>query len=145
MATKTAAAQQVIDTCEADFDAHSGDCSGFVKAVALDLGITLTGLANSICDQIQTDDWEQLADGIEAKSMADQGYLVIGGLKGGDNVPPQAPGHVVVVVSGPLAHAKYPTAYWGKLGGVGAKNQTVNFAWNAASRDLVIYAAKALG
>lgn len=138
------AAQQVINVCEADFDAHSGDCSGFAKAVASDLGIQLTGLADDICDQIQGSDWNQLTDGVAAKQMADAGFLVIGGLRGADNVPPQSHGHVVVVVSGPLAHDKYPTAYWGKLGGVGSKDQTVNYAWNAASRDLAIYAAKPL-
>jgi hypothetical protein len=29
--------------------------------------------------------------------------------------------HVVVVVDGPLAHGKYPTAYWGSLHGIGKK------------------------
>src|ERR1700693_1601342 len=39
-------------------------------------------------------------------------------------------GHVVVVVAGqPLAHGKYPFAYWGRLGGGGAKDKTVNWAW----------------
>lgn len=140
----TTPAQQVIDTCESEFDAHSNDCSGFAKAVAKDLGIDLSGLADDICDQIQGSDWNQLTDGVAAKQMADAGYFVIGGLKGADNVPPQTHGHVVVVVSGPLAHDKYPSAYWGKLNGVGSKDQTVNYAWNQASRDLVIYAAKAL-
>ena len=145
MPTDTTSSQQIIDTCESEFDAHSNDCSGFAKAVAADLGLQLTGLADDICDQIQGADWNQLTDGVAAKQMADAGYFVIGGLKGADNVPTQSHGHVVVVVSGPLAHGKYPSAYWGKLGSVGSKNQTVNYAWNTASRDSVIYAAKALG
>jgi len=46
-----------------------------------------------------------------------------------------------VVVHGELAHEKYPTAYWGRLGAVGSKAQTINFAWNSQDRDKVIYAA----
>jgi len=44
-------------------------------------------------------------------------------------------------VDGPLNRGKYPSAYWGRLGGVGAKDQTINWAWSAADRDKVIYAA----
>ena len=49
---------------------------------------------------------------------------------------------VVVVVAGePLAHGKYPFAYWGRLGGGGMKDQTVNWAWRQEDRDNVTYAA----
>jgi hypothetical protein len=51
---------------------------------------------------------------------------------------------VVVVVATPagqqLAHGKYPFAYWGRLGGGGMRNQTVNWAWRAEDRDNVTYA-----
>ncbi|MEO6978741.1 MAG: hypothetical protein ABI113_10195 [Mucilaginibacter sp.] len=134
-------AQKIIDTCEANFDANAGNCSGFVKAVSADLSVTLTGQADDIVDQIQTADWQQLADGVEAKAKADEGWLVVGGLQGGENVPPQIHGHVVIVVSGPLAHDLYPSGYWGKLGSIGKKNTTINWAWNTDSRDKVIYAA----
>jgi hypothetical protein len=40
-----------------------------------------------------------------------------------------------------LAHGQYPFAYWGRLGGVGEKDQTVNWAWNEQDRDKVTYAA----
>jgi len=136
--TNTTPQQTIIDTCEAEFDAHSDDCSGFVKAVANDLGITLTGMADDIVDEIQTAPWTTLADGIAAKAQADSGWFVVGGLKDTPH------GHVVVVVQGPLAHGKYPTAYWGRLGGTGMKNTTINWAWNAQDRDKVIYACRAL-
>jgi len=134
-------AQKIIDTCEANFDANADNCSGFVKAVSTDFSVTLTGQADDIVDQIQTADWQQLADGVEAKAKADDGWLVVGGLKGGENVPPQSHGHVVIVVSGPLAHDLYPSGYWGKLGSTGKKNTTINWAWNTDSRDKVIYSA----
>jgi hypothetical protein len=69
---------------------------------------------------------------------------VIAGLKGGDQEIPSVHGHVVVVVSGLLANGKYPSAYWGRLGGIGDKNKTINWAWRAGDRDHVIYAARAI-
>ncbi|MET1257375.1 hypothetical protein [Aliikangiella maris] len=62
--------------------------------------------------------------------------LVIVGLKA------QPHGHVAIVVPGPLAHGKYPTAYWGSLGGVPKKNTTINWSWNKKDRDNVIYACR---
>jgi hypothetical protein len=130
--------QTIIDRCEAQFAAHTGDCSGFFKAVAGDLGIALTGMADDIVDEIQTAPWTVLPDGVAAKIQADLGFFVVGGLK---DIPH---GHVVVVVAGPLARGKYPTAYWGRLGATGMKNTTINFAWNPADRDRVTYAFLAL-
>ena len=134
---------RVKDACEACFDAHSGDCSGFARAVAGQLGVTLTGLANDIVDTISGGgDWTALANGVAASQQAAAGKLVIGGLRGDEQVSPDPHGHVVVVVAGtPLAHGLYPFAYWGRLGGVGEKDQTVNWAWNTADRDNVTYAA----
>jgi hypothetical protein len=67
--------------------------------------------------------------------------LVIAGLKSSEHRPPRNNGHVAIVVSGPLANGKYPTGYWGSSGGASAKNQTLNYSWNAADRDNVHYAA----
>jgi hypothetical protein len=130
--------QNIIDTCEAHFDAYSHDCSGFLKAVAGSLGIVITGMADDIVDAIRTAPWTPLPDGVAAKAQADQGFFVVGGLKDTPH------GHVVVVVQGPLAHGKYPTGYWGRLGATGMKNATINFAWNVADRDKVSYAFLAL-
>ena len=33
---------RVRDACEANFEAHQRDCSGFVKAVATDLGVSIS-------------------------------------------------------------------------------------------------------
>ena len=130
--------QKIIDRCEAQFDAHSHDCSGFLKAVASDLGIALTGMADDIVDEIQAAPWTVLADGVTAKAQADLGFFVVGGLKDTPH------GHVVVVVQGPLVHEKYPTGYWGRLGATGMKNTTINWAWNKTDRDRVTYACLAL-
>jgi hypothetical protein len=137
---------RVKDACEACFAAHSGDCSGFARAVAQQLGIVLNGLANTIVDTIRAGaPWTALADGIAAAQAAADGRFVIGGLRGDEQANTDAHGHVVVVVATApgqvLAHGKYPFAYWGRLGGIGDKDQTVNWAWNSDDRDNVTYAA----
>lgn len=135
-------AQRIIDTCERVFDANKGDCNKFVKAVALEYSITLTGNADAITDAIQGAGWISVGDGKAAAARAAQGYLVIGGLKGSDQQVPSAHGHVVVVVKGALNRGKYPSAYWGRLGGSGAKNKTTNWTWRAVDRDNVKYGAR---
>lgn len=136
-------ADQVTEACEACFDAHAGDCSGFVRAVSSQLGVQLHGLADEIVDTIRGGNgWRPLRDGIAAAQSATAGKLVIGGLKGSEQANPDPHGHVVVVVAGPLdpTHKAYPKAYWGRLGGGGAENQWTNYAWRAEDRDRVSYA-----
>ena len=58
---------------------------------------------------------------------------------------PDAHGHVVVVIAGPLAHGAYPTAYWGSLGGDPGRADTLNDAWTVADRDRISYAAHDIG
>ena len=136
-----ATAQDIIGACEAEWDAHKSDCSGFAKAVAARLGVTLTGMANDIVGEIAAAPWSLIDGGPAAAAAAAQGRLVIAALRGGDQQVPDAHGHVVIVVPGPLAHDLYPTAYWGQLGGVGQKDMTLNWAWRAGDRDHVIYGA----
>ena len=128
---------KVAAACEKHWNKYKADCSGFAKAVAAEFGITLTGQANDIVVQIQRQPWQLLKSGVEASNKASSG-LVMAGLKA-------APlGHVAIVVPGPLAFGKYPTAYWGQLGGVGRKETTLNWSWNKADRDKVIYALRVI-
>jgi hypothetical protein len=138
-------ADNIITTCENNWDANKSDCNAFVKSVAKEYGVLLSGVADDIVDTISGAGWEHLGkSGVKAKASADDGNLVIGGLKGQDHDPPRDHGHVVIVVRGSLANGKYPTGYWGSLGGVGKKNTTLNYAWNAKDRDHVIYGAMAV-
>jgi hypothetical protein len=125
---------KVTKACETHWEAHKDDCSGFVKAVANELGVVLTGQANDIVDHIGKLPWKALSSGQEAKKQADLGFFVLGGLKATSH------GHVVVVVQGPLNRKKYPTGYWGRLGGTGRKATTINWSWNKNDRDKVFYA-----
>ena len=132
---------RVKEACEACFEAHASDCSGFARAVSDHLGVQLHGLANDIVDTIRGGNgWRPLRDGRAAAKSAAAGKLVIGGLKGSEQANPDQHGHVVVVVDGPLARDTYPSAYWGRLGGGGAEDKTVNWAWRAQDRDRVSYA-----
>jgi hypothetical protein len=132
-------ANEIIAQCESVWNANKGDCNAFAKAVASAFGVTLNGDANGIVDQISSEPgWTKANDGPAAKAAAEAGNLVIGGRKDTPH------GHVVVVVSGPLANGKYPTAYWGSLGGVGRKSATINYAWRVGERDQVVYYARAV-
>jgi hypothetical protein len=144
--------QQIVRLCEANWDVHKYDCSGFVKAVANALRITtFTPIdnANDIVNKLHAaGDWVALTpgDGAEAKARADAGALVIAGMKGADQTIPDQHGHVVVVVAGPLdsVHHAYPMAYWGSLAGAPYKNTSLAYAWRAGDRDRVAYFAKEL-
>ena len=141
-APQSSGGDRVTAACEACFDAHKNDCSGFARAVADQLGVTLVGNADQIVATLSAGGtWTPLGDGAAAAASAHAGKLVIAGLKGADQAHPSAHGHVVVVVDGPLARGRYPTAYWGRLGGVGEEHKTINFAWTAEDRDRVSYAA----
>lgn len=132
----------IRDVCARHYHAHRGDCSGFAKAVAQELGVPLSGDANAIADLLAAprDGWTSLPDGPAAAAAA-ASQLVIGGLRGDAQAHPSAHGHVVVVIPGELAHGRYPTAWWGSLGGSPAQDKTINWAWTTADRDKVFYAA----
>src|SRR6185312_14288840 len=135
----------VRDACDACFEEHKADCSGFVRAVAAKIGITVQGLANEIVDALRAGDpWRPLPDGVAAAASAAAGKFVVGGLRGDEQFEHSNHGHVVVVVAGPLAHGRYPSAYWGRLGGVGSEFQTINWAWNDHDRDRITYAERDL-
>jgi hypothetical protein len=133
-------AQRVIACCETHWQAHKSDCSGFVKAVANDLTIALSGNADDITDYLRGLP-NQTTDGAAASSWSEHDKLVIACLKGSEHTPPRLHGHVVIVVPGELAHGKYPVAYWGTLGGEGKKRKPLNWAWNHNDRDRILFAA----
>src|SRR4051794_36765080 len=90
-------AEKIVQACLLHWESHKGDCSGFVKAVAAELGVGLSGQANDIVRHIAAN-WWRIDSGREARDWAEAGYLVVAGLEAQPN------GHVVVVVPGPLAH-----------------------------------------
>ena len=134
--------EQIRGFCELNWETWKRDCSGFVKAVAQNLGIILPGQANDIVDFLESSSaWENLGtDKSKAMSHATDGYFVVGGLKAAGH------GHLVVVVD---SHSStgYPLAYWGRLSSnpqvFGKKNTTINWSWSQADLPNVrFYAIK---
>ncbi len=124
----------VKDACKKEWPTWKADCSGFLKAVAGDVGIKLSGPANDIIDAMGRPPWVQLGkDAAKAVSYLSTGYLVVAGLKATPN------GHVVVIVAGPAV--PYPFGYWGRLDGVGRENASINWAWNHTDLPNVQYFA----
>jgi hypothetical protein len=125
--------QHIIDVCEANWDANKNDCNHFVKAVADALGVTLfssSDNADAIVDKLgNAPGWSLIPSTMDLSTVetdASAGQLIIAGLKSGDFNPPRNNGHVVVVVKGDdSAHPGFPLAYWGKLGGIGAKASSI--------------------
>ena len=114
------------------------DCSGFVHAVADDLGIALSGNANAMVDAmgVKASGWIDLgSDPALAISYANRGFFVVAGLKASGH------GHVVVIVPTP-AGSRYPVGYWGRLGGVGREKTGINWSWNHRDLPKVDYYAK---
>ncbi|MEC4592565.1 MULTISPECIES: hypothetical protein [Nitrospirillum] len=124
----------IISVCERNWEKWKADCSGFLKAVAADLGISLSGQANDIIDTMGHAPWIQLGnDSEKAVTYAGQSYLVVAGLKAPHH------GHVVVIVPG--APKPYPSGYWGRFGGTGRKNTSISWSWKHSELPEVRYFA----
>lgn len=94
----------VETACAAAYDANKDDCNKFAKAVCSHFGISVTGQADEIVDQISGAGWTLLTGGgPQAKASAEAGMLVVAGLKGAKHNPPRSNGHVAIIVPGPLA------------------------------------------
>ena len=94
--------------------AEAGNCSGFLKKVAKDLGILGPGKAipedraNGIIKFIydRRDFWDYVGkgstDGLAAANQAAKGYLVVAVLKGEEHSDHRDAGHVAIVLPPPL-------------------------------------------
>jgi hypothetical protein len=137
----TAAA--VIAACEREWPHQLHDCSGFVRAVARDMGVLLTGQADNIVDFIDTH-WRDPGSEGFASEWADAGFLVIAGLRGDEQQVPNAHGHVVIIVPG-TSNTGHALGYWGRFHGTGMKQASISLAWRAADLENVIFRATPIG
>jgi hypothetical protein len=122
--------QQIIDACEANWDANKSDCNHFVKAVADSLGLTLFDSgdnADAIINKLTSAaGWNTIPDRAQVEAQASAGVFIIAGLRSSEFHPPRNNGHVVVVVAGDdSSHPGFPMAYWGTLNGVGQKDSSI--------------------
>jgi hypothetical protein len=109
---------RVIRLCETLWEKsdYKQNCSAFVKAVAAELQIPLSGQANDIYEHIQKAPWTYCGEGghgsVVAGITASEGKFVVGASQDLPN------GHVAIMVdySNKSSRAK---AYWGRLPGPG--------------------------
>ncbi len=144
MGMKTPTKEVVVDhskfpifaIAEKRWPAHKDDCSGYVRAVAADCGLTLVGLANGLVDfwNEPQSGWEKLDSAADAEAKSEAGYLVVAGKKEAGH------GHVVIVVPGTSSHGD-AMGYWGHLHGVGKEDASLSLAWKRSDLKHVQYFA----
>ncbi len=122
----------IFGIVKSEWGIHRNDCSGFVRAVALDMAVPLHGRASATVNNGDADPgWTKLgSDPAKASQMVAQGQFVVAGKK--------EVGHqrVVVVTPGEGPH-QMAIGYWRRLGGVGFKNKNkgLDFAWTRRSDE----------
>jgi hypothetical protein len=132
---------------------EAGNCSGFLKKVAKELGILGPNKAipedraNQIIEYIgsHSDVWKYIGkgetDGVKAANEAGKGYLVVAVLKGSEHTDHREAGHVAIILPPPTLD-KYPyiicsggkwgtsdgskAVYTPKVGGVWTQDDAVN-------------------
>lgn len=144
---------RIIQMCEKHWDKWNGDCSGFVRAVAAEFGLTLNQPANTMYDEIQRGPWTKIGQGSHASiiagiTAAQEGKFVVGAWKH----PNGGHGHVAIIVD---YRGKWymderirnrPVGYWGQQDGVGKKySRTDKESWGADKLKDVAYAYVAIG
>jgi hypothetical protein len=135
---RSAGQGRIINACEKHWNAHKNNCSGFVNAVADQLGVPLPRMqANQIIDLIstwKTISWWKVGLPMEAAAYAENGYFVLACLKDSPY------GHVAIVTSGYKPdNGRYPRGYWGTLNSVGEKNGTMNYSFRKTDEHKVAY------
>jgi hypothetical protein len=125
--TQNQDAQRITKVCEASFDAQKGDGLGFVGAVYANLkGSTPPTPAALRAALTKT----ALHDSAEAKTKAANGSLVVANYQD----------DWAIVVAAPAAdNSRFPTAYWGKKGGIGKKNMHLSALFSCGDFDNVKY------
>jgi len=137
---------RIIAACTKHWPGQTHDCSGFVRAVAADLGVTLTGQANQIYDQIHQRPWTAIGTGNNTTAVAGlsaaEGNFVVGASRGADN------GHVAIIVDYQNAFASYPAderntaiGFWGSMRSVGGRDYTkITESWGTATMEGTYFA-----
>lgn len=142
---------QIVATCEADYDANKGDCNQFLKAVANDYfdttgfdGLDADGIIGVLANA--ANGWANLNnDPQQAIADAKGGKFVVAGMTSAQLADPH--GHLAVVVGqdGQLSGTVIvPMCYAGSIGPNAVRDQRVSetFPATAARTGLVGYYSK---
>jgi hypothetical protein len=146
VATLNPNAQRIVDACADLWPNQHDACNRFSIEVASRVGVTLTGIADQIVDQIRGPGWTRLTDGPAARDTATQGKLVVAGLKSGDFTHPRAEGHVAIVVPGPMNPLGWaPAGYWGStdpdVAEKGGSGSPISLCFRLEDKDKIVYAS----
>ena len=145
-AERAARRSRIIAACTKHWPGQTHNCSGFLKAVAAELNVTLTGQANQIYDQIRQRPWIAIGTGSNATAVAGltaaEGNFVVGASRASDN------GHVAIIVDYLNAFASYSPAernkavgFWGSMSSVGGKEYTkITESWGATTMEGAYFA-----
>lgn len=140
----TSSGNAVVDAAKKHFRAYKGNCSGFVRAVANELGSGegMSGNADSQIDALRAG-WQSITRE-EAISRAERGELVVAGLRSDEHSTTRSNGHVAVVSPGELYRGVYPRVWSGSIGGAAGRSEgdrSVGQIWRVDDRDRVQYFA----
>lgn len=141
----TPEADRIIEACKDVWSGKKDACNFFVIAVADQLGVTLSGRADDIVDEIRGADWSRLKHGVAARDAAKQGRFIVAGMKSTEFDPPRSEGHVAIVVTGAMNPAGWaPAGYWGSMessvaekGGMGSP---ISLCFRASDQAKITYA-----
>lgn len=126
---------RVIGACTKHWPANNGDCSAFVRAVAHDLGLEVTGNANSIYDEISAVPWARIGIGTDAATIAGvsagEGKLVIAARRNAFD-------------SYSAVDRNKAVAFWGSLDAVGQEYTRITRSWTASDLTQVLFAYRAI-
>ena len=138
----------VLQACDDVWDkewvagkANRNNCSGFVKAVAAAVCVSLPASENAdgIIDHVAKS-WKKLGSGDAALAAVAAGSFVIAGLRSDDHKPGRTEGHVAIVVAGSLYRGKYPKVWGGSTGAAQSRgDKSTGEVWNTKDRDSVRY------
>lgn len=148
-------ALRIEETCKAVWGEsgpqgpYKNACNFYVIEVAHRLGFSLSGVADQLIDKIQASPWQRLADGPAARAAAQQGKLVIAGVKSAVYDPPRTEGHVTIVTPGDMNPAGWaPAGYWGStdptIRDLGGSGLPISRCFTAAVKDRIVYACRDL-
>lgn len=134
---------KLLQTCQQAYKSYEANCSGFLKEVCLELGVTVDqGNADAIADFLDSN-WTKLKDHADAKKVVDDHKFVVAVLKSSDSnkVPKPSNGHVAIVIPGELYRKIYPKVYCGGMSPLGRSkgDKSVGEIWAKVDRDSVKY------
>jgi hypothetical protein len=144
-AERAARRSRIVAACIKHWPGQKHDCSGFVKAVAADLGVSLSGQANDIYKQIRSAGWTAIGTGLKASRIAgvsaSEGNFVVGASQATPN------GHVAIIVDYRNAFDSYDpkdrskaVAFWGSKGSVGEEYYRITESWSSTAMESVYFA-----